>query len=212
MHNVPLTQLQQKSKTFMHCIQPDPYVSFDLNQSLLPVFDLNQSAFRPEPLLIRPDPAGHRPLNVVEVDTARHFSPVYGGFGLLLSSRFVELLNDELMVLENVLLPIDDLIQAIYRRFQLKVGIAFPFLVIPETRESSNMGDFHANFANFVRERLHVPQLENYAYVNYRIRLDRKQFSISYRIGLRTILDWESPCWMPPCVAGELQLPAIKLK
>ena len=37
MHNVSLTQLQQKSKTFMHCIQPDPCVSFDLNQ---PVFDL----------------------------------------------------------------------------------------------------------------------------------------------------------------------------
>jgi hypothetical protein len=44
MHNVSLTQLQQKSKTFMYCIQPDPCVSLDLNQLVLdlshPVFDM----------------------------------------------------------------------------------------------------------------------------------------------------------------------------
>ena len=66
----------------MHCIQPDPCVSFDLNQLVfdlnqlvLPVFDLNQACFRPEPagfrpeLLVfdlnqsafRPEPAGFRP-------------------------------------------------------------------------------------------------------------------------------------------------------
>jgi hypothetical protein len=106
------------------------------------------------------------PLDVVEVDTEQPYSPVFGGFGLLLSRHFVKLLNDELTILENILLPIDDLIQDIYRRFQLKVGIAFPFLVIPETRDSANMADHHSNFASFVRERLHVPLLEHYEYVN----------------------------------------------
>ena len=46
----------------MHCIQPDPCVSFDLNQLVfdlnqlvLPVFDLNQACFRPEPAGFRPE-------------------------------------------------------------------------------------------------------------------------------------------------------------
>ena len=65
---------------------------------------------------------------------------IYGCYGVLLARRAIERMYSELRHLDRVALPIDQLLEKVYRDFSLKSGIAHPHLVIPEVRESSNMG------------------------------------------------------------------------
>jgi hypothetical protein len=88
---------------------------------------------------------------------------IYGTFGLLLSRKMIEVLFHELRDLRLVMLPIDNLIEEVYRRDHLKVGICFPFLTIPEVRESSNMGSQELEV--FLKDRIHVRSIENYEFM-----------------------------------------------
>jgi len=65
---------------------------------------------------------------------------IYGCYGVLLARNAIERMYSELRHLDRVALPIDKLLEKVYRDFSLKSGIAYPHLVIPEVRESSNMG------------------------------------------------------------------------
>ena len=87
---------------------------------------------------------------------------VWGTFGLILSRRLILAVHESLKDLSKVNLPIDDHLAMIVEKHRFKSGICFPSLVIPETRDSTNMGDAHANFAEFVRARLHVPTISRY--------------------------------------------------
>ena len=60
------------------------------------------------------------------------------------------------------MLPIDNLIEEIYRKHDWKTGICFPYLIIPEVRKSSNMGSQELKV--FLKERSHVRSTDNYIY------------------------------------------------
>jgi hypothetical protein len=87
---------------------------------------------------------------------------VWGTYGLALSRSLILVVNESLSDLRKVNLPIDDHLAMIVTKYKFKSGICFPSLVIPETRDSTNMGSVHADFAEFVRSRLHVPRISRY--------------------------------------------------
>jgi hypothetical protein len=99
--------------------------------------------------------------SIHEINTiSRKRTNVYGAFGILVTKAVFCLLSNELFDLSKATLPLDVLIETIYHRHHLRTGIIFPYLVIPDVRESTNMGP--RNFQQFASQRLHLRNISRY--------------------------------------------------